>query len=110
MQLTHNIVDGFNVVDILLEGKGGCTPPGFASIDASLRIWFRKVCRYGKTVVQCRVTGAHDGFPWYELYVNSLPIYQFDPCSAGQWGQSLLPPMEWPVEQDVWFDVPETPF
>jgi hypothetical protein len=54
--------------------------------------------------VQYRITGAHDGFPGYLLFLNDDEIYRFDPRAEGQTPLSLFPPMEWDVA------VPWTPF
>lgn len=44
------------------------------------------------------LSGAHDGFPAYEIYINGTPVYQHDPGPApydfaGQ-VQKLLPPLD----------------
>jgi hypothetical protein len=49
-----------------------------------------------------RVTGAHDGFPAYELYVEinsdaAAPVYRFDPGPVARWPDliiRLFPPEE----------------
>ena len=41
------------------------------------------------------LTGAHDGFPNYEVYVNERQVYGY--VHGDQWPISLFPPMEWIV-------------
>lgn len=44
------------------------------------------------------LTGAHDGFPAYEIYINKTPIYQHDPGQApydfASQVRKLLPPLD----------------
>jgi hypothetical protein len=43
------------------------------------------------------LSGSHDGFPAYEIYIGDKRIYDHDPISTGQGLPSLGPPMEYPV-------------
>ena len=38
------------------------------------------------------LTGQHDGFPAYEIYINHTRVYEHDPLATGDTGRSLLPP------------------
>lgn len=40
------------------------------------------------------VTGSHDGFPAYELYLFDQRIYAYDPVAAGETPLALFPPMD----------------
>jgi hypothetical protein len=41
------------------------------------------------------LTGQHDGFPGYDVYINGQFIYGHDPRATGDGPLSLLPPMEY---------------
>jgi len=64
--------------------KNMCVVPLSASpaIDVHLTIQFRVACsQFGDPpVVQFRLWGTHDGYPWHELYINGVPVYWHDPC------------------------------
>ena len=47
------------------------------------------------------VTGNHDGFPAYEVYVDERLVYSHDPEAAGQTPLSLFPPAEFEVDTTV---------
>lgn len=43
------------------------------------------------------LTGSHDGFPGYDVYIGSQLIYGHDPTVTGDGVGSLFPPMEYSV-------------
>jgi len=47
-----------------------------------------------------RLTGTHDGFPAYELYVDECLVYSHDPEAEGQSPLSLFPPSEYTVNKE----------
>ena len=40
------------------------------------------------------LTGSHDGFPAYEVYIGDKRVYEYDPIVTGEGLLSLGPPME----------------
>jgi len=54
-----------------------------------------------------RVSGSHDGFPAYELYINGERVYEHDPREAGKGPLALLPPSDISVNEP-WQDIPGT--
>jgi len=78
-----------------LVGKNPCQT-GAPAIDASMVFQFRQICQ-GNILgpIEWRMlSGAHDGFPWHELYISGYPVYVFDPCPAGPDPNTLFPPTE----------------
>ena len=63
-------------------------------INSDLRLFIRS----GANGWEAKLTGVHDGFPCHELYVNRLPLYQYDPIAADKGPSSLLPPMDIEVD------------
>jgi hypothetical protein len=45
------------------------------------------------------VTGSHDGFPAYEIYINGKRIYQHDPLATGDGLNSLFPDEEYEINE-----------
>lgn len=45
------------------------------------------------------LTGTHDGFPAYEVYINGKRIYEHDPLETGEGLGSLFPPEEHSVNE-----------
>ncbi len=60
------------------------------AINADLNLFLK---RQG-SVLSCLVRGDHDGFPAYELYVNGVQIYCYDPIARGSHPKSLFPPSD----------------
>ena len=57
-----------------------------------------------------RISGSHDGFPAYELYINGERVYEHDPREAGKGPLDLLPPSDdISVPNEDWQDVPVEP-
>ena len=49
-----------------------------------------------------RLLGDHDGFPWHELFINAIPVYQHDPCLTADTPNSLFPFLgNYPFEYDA---------
>jgi len=46
------------------------------------------------------ITGSHDGFPAYEIYINNKRVYQFDPLATGEGPASLWPDEEHDVNEN----------
>ena len=44
--------------------------------------------------ISVHLWGVYDGFPWHEIYVNKVPILQYNPCLAGKTPYSLFEPMD----------------
>ena len=47
-----------------------------------------------------KLTGSHDGFPAYELYIDECLVYSHDPETGDDSPLSLLPPSEYSVNKD----------
>ncbi len=45
------------------------------------------------------ITGTHDGFPAYVIYINNKRVYQYDPLATGEGPLSLFPPEEHDVNE-----------
>lgn len=43
------------------------------------------------------ISGTHDGFPAYEIYINGTRVYQHDPMATGDGPGSLFPPEEYTI-------------
>ena len=56
------------------------------AINADLNLFLKRV----GSVLSCLVIGDHDGFPAYELYVDGVRIYCYDPIAAGKSPASLF--------------------
>ncbi len=100
--------DGYTIVSarFVVDATAGCTLAAPA-INADITVEIRQKCQNGSlTAPEFRVLGEHDGFPWYELWIEDVPGYLFSPCTYGQWPESLFPPMEWDIGEDV---CPECP-
>jgi hypothetical protein len=44
--------------------------------------------------VAYKLSGNHDGFPAYEVYLNGVPVYLYDPVAIGAGPFLLTPPMD----------------
>ncbi|MEK6676819.1 MAG: hypothetical protein AABZ47_14340 [Planctomycetota bacterium] len=77
-------------LQIDLVGKNPCVS-GAPTIDAHLTIHFRQTCTNGQLgVMEFRLYGYHDGFPWHELYINGVDVYTHDPCLTNEGPYSLF--------------------
>jgi hypothetical protein len=45
----------------------------------------------GTKLFSFSVTGAHDGFPAYEMYIEQRLVYSYDPVAAGTDPSALFP-------------------
>jgi Protein of unknown function (DUF3238) len=70
------------------------------AINADLNIFLKRE----NDVLRCLVCGDHDGFPAYELYVNGVLIYCYDPIAAGKSPNALFPPSDIEVNTG-WIDI-----
>jgi Protein of unknown function (DUF3238) len=70
------------------------------AINADLNLYLKR----GGDVLSCLVCGDHDGFPAYELYVNGVLIYCYDPIAAGKSPTALFPPSDIGVNTR-WIDI-----
>lgn len=75
--------------DFHVDGGIPLLPDLAPNISATLRLELK---RGSDGVLMARLTGRHDGFPAYELYVNGQPLHQYDPVTAGEtpnalWGE-----------------------
>ena len=70
------------------------------AINADLSLFLK---REGD-VLRCLVCGDHDGFPAYELYVNGVLIYCYDPIAGGKSPTALFPPSDIDVNTR-WIDI-----
>ena len=74
--------------------------PGAPAINADLNLYLK---REGD-VLRCLVCGDHDGFPAYELYVNGVLVYCYDPIAGGKAPSALFPPSDIEVNTR-WIDI-----
>jgi len=70
------------------------------AIDATLTVGLRR--KAGK--VQYRVTGNHDGFPDYYVFIEAKRVYRWSCVDEGQTPFALFPPAECAVESG-WLDL-----
>lgn len=84
--------DGATAVKVILAGAN---PLISASPDIDAELLVELIEKNG--AIDVAVTGAHDGFPAYELYVNGTAVYTHDPVATNQTPLSLLPPAEFDV-------------
>lgn len=67
-------------VEFVSNAFPGCLPIVFA-MDARIKVEFRQGCFNGVlTPLEFRVSGKHDGFPWYEVRIDGFPVYIFNAC------------------------------
>ncbi|MEE8169595.1 MAG: hypothetical protein V3T70_03525 [Phycisphaerae bacterium] len=79
---------------ISLSGDNPCQNPSPA-INAEVDIWLRQVCLNGVLQpAEFSASGAHDGYPWHELYMNGSLRYGYDPTAFGNGPIKLFPPMD----------------
>ena len=67
------------------------TPPVVPSIDADINV---KATSPGGGLVNYQVSGSHDGFPAYEIYVDDNLIYGYNPLDSGKTPTSLAFPQD----------------
>lgn len=61
----------------------------------------------GSSPPQYRITGNHDGFPAYEIYINRKLVYCYNPIDSGDSPASLLGGSDIVVDRGVWQDISE---
>ncbi|MBC6478536.1 MAG: hypothetical protein GDA56_12900 [Hormoscilla sp. GM7CHS1pb] len=96
-----------NIVRTQLKLSGGIplvpellTP----NIDADITVEIRQ--EEGEEA-QYRISGSHDGFPAYELYINGERVYEHDPREAEKGPLDLFPPNDdVSIPNEDWQDVP----
>lgn len=88
-----SIPAGHTMVQALVIGANPLAP-GSPAIDADLTLDFF----YDAGALKCRVSGDHDGFPAYELYLDGRLVYSHDPVALNQTPVSLFPPAEFDVD------------
>jgi hypothetical protein len=59
---------------------------------------------------QCRVSGTHDGFPAYEVFINGKLRYSYDPRDTNERPESLFPPMEHDIDNETVEGTPKPPW
>lgn len=59
----------------------------YANTNANLNVFIRGNDTNGP---QYKITGSHDGFPAYELYINKKLVYCHDPLASGDSPRSLF--------------------
>lgn len=68
----------------------------------------------GNGDIEYAVSGSHDGFPAYELYINQVLVYFWDPLAQGTGPLALLGPPQAPLTpsmtplEAISVDVPST--
>ncbi|HEX7762773.1 MAG TPA: DUF3238 domain-containing protein [Cellvibrio sp.] len=60
------------------------------AINADLNLYLKRV----GSALSCLVSGDHDGFPAYELYINGVRVYCYDPIARGAGPAALFPPSD----------------
>ncbi len=98
LSITHQRVNQSEVrLDWNLIGFVPCGyQPVTPGIDAHFTVFFRQICNAATLgTMQFKVVGSHDGFPWHEMYVNGILVYQHDPCCTGEDPTSLFGSGEW---------------
>jgi hypothetical protein len=88
---TDSVNDSTNKITVTKNSTGtnityylrGANPLNIAAppIDINLTINVRKAANGS---LQYQVTGGHDGFPAYELYVNGKRAYEYDPIKSNK--------------------------
>jgi Protein of unknown function (DUF3238) len=58
----------------------------------------------------CRLSGKHDGFPAYEVFVDGKLMYSHDPRDTGERPESLFPPMEHDIDRETVEGTPLPPW
>jgi hypothetical protein len=81
------------VVNINLDGALPLVT-GAPAIDATLYVHL--ISDGGR--LKGLVRGSHDGFPAYEIYMNQVLVYKFDPVAAGTSPINLMPPEDITVQ------------
>lgn len=84
---------GHTIIQALVIGANPLAS-GSPTIDADLSLDFY----YDGGTLKCRVSGDHDGFPAYELYLDGRLVYSHDPVAQSQSPVSLFPPAEFDVD------------
>jgi cell wall-associated NlpC family hydrolase len=84
---------GHTIIQALVIGANPLAA-GSPTIDADLALDFY----YDAGALKCRVSGDHDGFPAYELYLDGRLVYSHDPVAQSQTPVSLFPPAEFDVD------------
>lgn len=88
-----SIPAGHTIIQALVIGANPLAS-GSPTIDADLALDFY----YDGGALKCRVSGDHDGFPAYELYLDGRLVYSHDPVAQSQTPVSLFPPAEFDVD------------
>ena len=105
--LTRKPTDSVVQMDFKLSGGipflgaidvGNTTISGAPRIDANIQVLIEQ--QKGKKA-QYLITGAHDGFPAYELYINEELVYFYDPAIAGKTPFALSLPFDVIVAENL---------
>lgn len=112
--LNMSVIDqapGELVVMIQLAGGNPCTTNvPFTDvrlvpyIDAFFVVRIRQVLDHGVPgPIYASLSGLHDGFPWHELYLDGVPLYQWNAYAEGHTPWSLFGhPNLWYSSSSVW--------
>jgi len=98
LSIQHSRVDD-EVVQIQFDlvGYVACSSGPDPAIDAHIELSFRQECENGVLQpMEFMLVGNHDGFPWHELYIKGVPVYEHDPCCTREGPGSLVGSGEWP--------------
>jgi len=97
MHITVSRIDS-KTVTVRLFGKAA-NPLVFLSEELATIDWdFEITVTTAGPKPEWRLSGKHDGFPAYEIYINNHPIYLRSPGPADNTGQ-LLPPFDVFIEK-----------
>ncbi len=93
---------GQNGLYFMIDASNPCLTWAPA-INAEVNLEFRN----NNGVLEVRMSGQHDRFPWYELYLNNWLYYSWDPCASGDTPIALFGPEQAvPPEYYDWQSVP----
>lgn len=93
------------VVLFWVSSNNPCAP-GSCGVDARMAVFIRQACKDGVLMEpEYRIRGRHDGFPWYEIYIDDVNIigdasrrYEHDPILSRDGLSSLCTEMDEQVD------------
>lgn len=92
--LHATVVRGDRETVVVSLHVAGANPliPGSPDINAEIRVFLHQARADLPALIS--IQGTHDGFPAYELYVNKVRVYSYDPVASDDSPMALFPPMD----------------
>lgn len=86
LHFTFERIDSFTSrLDIFGIGYVQCTSFPRPGIDIAVSVYLQQECLEDGSVgpLYYKLGGAHDEFPWHELYINGVRVMEYNPCDDG---------------------------